>query len=160
MCLAVFFKCLFIIEVLFLSLCGHCLVQRRHRDVDVAFVDQFRHKTVKKREQEVADVCAVHVGIRHDHDLVVAELGNVEVVAVAFRKAAAKGVDHRLDLGVCQHLVDACLLDVEDLSADRQDRLIISVARSLCTAPGGISLDDKDLTLAVVFGLTACELSV
>ncbi len=53
------------------------------------------------------------------HDLVVAALLDVELLA----DAGADGRDERLDLEVLQHLVEAGPLDVEDLAADRQDRL-------------------------------------
>jgi hypothetical protein len=40
----------------------------------VALVDQLRHLPVEEREQQRADVGAVDVGVRHDDDLVVAQL--------------------------------------------------------------------------------------
>ena len=78
-------------------------VQRRHRDVDVAAVEELLHVAVEEREDERADVRAVDVGVRHHDDPVVAELRDVELLADA-------GADHlheRLDLVVREHLVDA-----------------------------------------------------
>ncbi len=63
--------------------------------------------------------CAVDVGVRHDDHAVVAELLEVELVA----DTRADGGDHRLDLGVREHLVDPVLLGVDHLAAQRQDRL-------------------------------------
>ena len=53
--------------------------------------------------------------------------------------------DHRLDLVAAQHLVEARLLDVEDLALDRQDRLEAPVAPLLGRAAGRLALDDVDL---------------
>ena len=50
-------------------------VQRRLRDVDVAALDQLRHVAEEEREQQRADVRAVHVGVGHQDDLAVAQLG-------------------------------------------------------------------------------------
>ena len=52
---------------------------------------------------------AVHIGIGHDDDLVIAQLRNIEIIAISFGKAAAKGIDHRFDLRVSQNLVYAGL---------------------------------------------------
>jgi hypothetical protein len=59
------------------------LVERRLGDVDVAALDEALHLAVEEREQEGADVGAVHVGVGHDDDLVVAGLGGVEGADVA-----------------------------------------------------------------------------
>ena len=52
---------------------------------------------VEECEQQRADVRSVDVGVRHDDDLVVAQLFQVEVFTA---DAAAKGRDHRPHLGV------------------------------------------------------------
>ena len=46
---------------------------------------------------------------------------------------------------VLQHLVDARLLDVEDLAAQREDGLRRAVAALLGRAAGGVALDDEEL---------------
>ena len=55
--------------------------------------------------------------------------------------------DQRLDLLVLEHLVEAGALDVEDLAADREDRLDARVARLLRAAAGAVALDDEQLGL-------------
>ena len=117
------------------------LVQRRLRDVDVAGLDQVLHLAEQQRQDERADVGAVDVGVRHQDDLVVPELRDVELVA----DAGAERRDHRLDLGVLQHLVDPGLLDIEDLAAQREDGLRGAVAPLLGRAAGGVTLDDEQL---------------
>ena len=113
----------------------------------MAVVDQLRHEAVQEGKEQGVDVASVHVGIRHEDDLVVAQLRDVKVIAVALGEAAAEGVDHGLDLRVGQDLVHGGFLHVEDLSADRQDRLELAVSCRLRGAAGGITLDDKDLAL-------------
>ena len=67
--------------------------------------------------------------------------------------------DDRLDLGVGQHLVDAGLLDVEDLAADREDRLDARVPALASRAAGRVALDDEDLALLGVGRLAVGELA-
>src|SRR5690625_5524142 len=70
-------------------------------------------------QQQADDVLAVHVGVGHQDDLVVPELGGVEVLP----DPGAEGGDQRADLLVVQRSVQARLLHVQDLAADGQDRL-------------------------------------
>src|SRR3990172_6832807 len=66
-------------------------VQRRLGDVEVTALDQLAHVAEEEGEGEGADVGAVHVGVGHNDDAVVAELGGVELLA----EAGAEGGDHR-----------------------------------------------------------------
>src|SRR5260221_405100 len=50
-------------------------------------------------------------------------------------------------------------LDIEDLAAQRQDRLVLAVAALLGRAAGGIALDDEDLGLGGVALLAIGELA-
>ena len=90
-------------------------IERRLRDEEISLVDDLRHLPVEEREQQRADVTAIHVGVRHDDDVVVTQLLDVEVVAS--RHAAAERGDERSDLGAREHLLEAGTLDVEDLAA-------------------------------------------
>ena len=84
---------------------------------------------------------AVDVGVRHDDDLLVAQI----VVAVVRAHAAAERLDEVLQLLVLGQLVAARGGDVEDLAAQRQHRLAGPVARLLGRAAGRITLDDEQL---------------
>ena len=95
---------------------------------------------------------AVHVGIGHDDDPAVAQLGDIEtafVLAVAilfrFADAGADGRDHRLDFGVLEDLIVARFLDVDQFAANRQNRLVTPVASLLGGAAGRIAFDDVKL---------------
>ena len=98
---------------------------------------------------------AVDVGVRQQDRLAVAELLRIEVLA----DPGAEGGDDRPDLLVAQHLVGAGLLDVQDLSAERQDRLEPAVAAVLRRAAGRVPLDDDELRLLGIALLAVRELA-
>ena len=102
----------------------------------------------------------IHIGIRHDDDLVIAQLGNIKIIAVALGKTATEGIDHGLDLSIGQDFIDAGFLYVQDLTADRKDGLIHTVSRSLGTATRRITLYDENLTFGRISGLTVRQFSV
>jgi hypothetical protein len=115
-------------------------VQRRLRDVDVAALDQLGHLAVEERQQQRADVRAVDVRVRHDDDAVVAELVGVERVLVflvgrGLAEPRAERGDQRHDLLAGDHLVETRALDVQDLAAQRQDRLELAVAPCFADPP-------------------------
>ncbi len=118
--------------------------QRRLRDVDVAGVDQRAHLTVEERQQQRTDVRSVDVGVGHDDDAVVAQLGEVEILAA---DAASERRDHGLDLVAAEHLVEPGLLDVENLSLDRKDRLEPPIAALLRRSACRLTFDDVELAL-------------
>ena len=66
--------------------------------------------------------------------------------------AVADGRDDVADLLVAQHAVEPGALDVEDLAAERQDRLVEPVAAALGRAAGGVSLDQEQLAGVLVVG--------
>lgn len=118
-------------------------------------LDQRPHEAEQEGQQQGVDVLAVDVGVRHQDDLVIAELLDVEVLV----DPGAEGRDQRLDLLVLQDLVDPRLLDVEDLASDREDRLVLRVASGLGRAAGGVTLDDEDLALGGVVRLAVGQLA-
>ena len=132
------------------------LVERRLGDVEVALLDQLRHLPVEEGQQQRADVGAVDVGVRHDDDLVVAQLRQVEVVAA---DAGAERGDQRADLLAGEHLVEARALHVEDLAAQRQHGLELAVAALLGRAAGRVALDDEHLGVGGIAVLAFGELA-
>ena len=144
-----------ILEVL-LRLCAVDLVERRLRNVDVAALDELFHLPEEKRQQQRADVRAVHVRVGHDDDLVVAQLVRIEFVA---SDSGAERRDQRADFLARQHLVEARALDVEDLAAQRQNRLEFAVAALLGGAAGAVALDDEQLGLGGIALLTIGQLA-
>ena len=122
-------------------------VQRRLRDEHVAALDQLVHVAEEEREQQGADVRAVHVGVGHEDDLAVAQLDGIEVVLA---DARAQRGDHGADFFVAEHLVVARLFHVEDLALQRQDGLEPPVASLLGGAAGALALHQEQLA---AFGL-------
>ena len=133
------------------------LVERRLRDVEISLVDQLRHLAIEERQQQCADVRTVDVRVGHDDDLMVTELFDVEVVATL--DAAAERRDQRADLRARNHLFETRAFDVEDLSAQRKNRLEAAVSALLCAATRRIALDDINLALARILALAVCELA-
>ena len=101
-------------------------------------------------------MAAVDVGVAHDDDAVVAQLGDVEVVGA---DAGAERRDDVADLLGGERLVEARLLDVQDLAAQRQDRLERAVAALLGRAAGRVALDEVQLALLGVALLALGELA-
>ena len=144
-----------VLEIL-LGLAAGDFVERRLRDVEMAAVDQLGHLPVEERQQQGADMGAVDVGVRHDDDLVVAQLVDVELLVA---DAGAERGDQRADLLAAQHLVEARALDVEDLAAQRQHGLEFAVAALLGGAAGRVALDDEQFGLGRIALLAVGELA-
>ena len=77
-------------------------------EVDVPLLDQRPHVAEEEGQKQGADVASVDVGVGHDDDLAVAELGDIEVLA----DAAAERHDDRHELLVAVDLVEPRLFDV------------------------------------------------
>ena len=123
-------------------------VKRRLRNIHKTLLYQLRHLAVKECQQQRADVRTVHIGVRHDDDFVVAQLLDVErAFAFAIADARAHGGDHRANFIVLKHLVQPRLLDVDQLAANRENRLKFPVATLLRRATGGITFDDIQLSV-------------
>ena len=133
----------------FLALLALDLVERRLGDVDLAGANQFGHLPEEEGQEQGADVGSVHVGIGHDNDAAVAQLGDIEAafllaVAILLRlaDAGADGRDHRLDFVILKKLVFARFLDVDQFAADGEDGLVTPIAPLFGRAAGGIALDN------------------
>ena len=148
-------KALLVLDVL-RALAARDLVERRLGDVEVAALDQLRHLPEEEGQQQRADMGAVDVGVGHDDDLVIAQLVDVELVLA---DAGAERRDQRADHLGAEHAVEAGALDIEDLAAQRQDRLVLARAPALGRAAGRIALDDEDLGLGRVLLLAVGELA-
>ena len=146
-----------------LLLAGLDLVQRRLRNVDVAAFHQLGHLAVEEGQEQGADVGAVHVGVGHDDDAVVAQLGNIEVVvagaATGLADAGAQSGDQRENFVAGEQLLVARFFHVQNLAAQRQDRLELAVATLLGGATGGVALDNVDFAARRVFFLAVRQLA-
>src|SRR2546426_9061360 len=84
--------------------------------------NQRLHVAKEEGEQEGADVGTVYVGVAHDHDTPVAQLGQVEVFADTY----TDGGDNVFDLLVFEHFVEAGTPDVEDFTAQGENGLEVA----------------------------------
>ncbi len=132
------------------------LVERRLGDEEVPVGDQFRHLPVEEGQQQRADVGAVDVGVRHDHDLVITQLVDVELFGTDRR---ADRLDEGADLLGAEHAVETGPLDVEDLALERQDRLVLAVAALLGGAAGAVALDQEQFAQGRVAFLAVGKLA-
>ena len=114
------------------------------------------HVPVEEGQQQRPDVGAVDVGVGHDDDPVVAQLRDVEASSpIPAPSAMISGRTFSLD----EDLVEARLLDVQDLAAQRQDRLEAPVAALLRRAAGRVALDEVELAPRRVALLAVGELA-
>ena len=99
-------------------------------------------------------MAAVDISIGHDDDLVVTQLLEVQGFAVLLgANSHAKGGVNVLDLLAVEHAVFHGLLDVQDLTTQRQDGLEVTVAARLGRTTCGVTLDEVKLGLGgVAFG--------
>ena len=131
-------------------------IKRRLCDIDKIVFDKSRHMAIEECQKQRADMGAVDVGIGHDDDFMVAELLKIEIVHA---DPAAKSRDHRADFCVLQDLFKTRFFDVENLTADGQDRLKTAVASCFGRAARRISLDDIDLAESGIFLLAIGQFS-
>src|SRR5208282_2346449 len=85
---------------------------------------------------------AVHIGVGHEDDLAVPQLGSVEIFCTDARSQCG---DHGADFFVTEHLVVACLLYVQDLALKRQDLLETAIAALLSGTTCAFTLDQIHL---------------
>src|SRR5215218_7640314 len=131
------------------------LVERRKSDIDVAGLDQLRHVAIQKRQHQRSNMTSVHVGIGHNDDLVVPGLVEIEALPHTGPYRAYQG----LYLGVGEDLVDVGLLHVEDLAAQRQYGLEVSVPPAFGRSACRVALDDVELAPGRVLGRAVGELA-
>src|SRR5579859_3566219 len=113
------------------------VVERWLGDIEMPAGDKRLHVAIEEGQQQGANVRPVNVGVAHDNDAAVAQLGDVET----FVYARANGRDDIFDLFIFQDFVQTHTLDIEDFAAQGQDGLEVTVA-SLFRAPSStISLD-------------------
>ena len=92
-------------------------------------------------------MAAVHIGIGHADDAVVAKFG---FVILGVDSAAECGY-HGFDFFVFQNSVKRCLFNVQNLAAKGKYRLETSVSTLLCTAACRVSFDEIYFAVSRVF---------
>jgi len=108
----------------------------------------------EKRQQQRADVAAIHVRVGHEDNFMVAQLAGIEIVLA---DTGTERGDDGANFFVAQHLVVTRFFDVKDFALERQDRLIFAVAAHLRRAPGRFALDNEQLAPRGIALLTIRE---
>ena len=121
-----------ILEVSLRLALGH-FVERRLRDVEMTLFDQLGHLAVEERQEQGADMRTVDVCVRHDDDLVIAQLAQVKIVAA---DTGPERGDEGTDLLTGQHFVESRPFHVQDLATQWQYGLELAVAALLGGAAG------------------------
>jgi hypothetical protein len=87
--------------------------------INVAVIDERAHKAIEESQKQNTNVVTINISIGHDDDLVITDLGDIEVLA----DAGADRGDHVADFGVLEDAVFPRLFNVQNLATERQDRL-------------------------------------
>ena len=102
------------------------------------FAHQIRHFLKEEGHQQRGDMRAVDIGIGHDDDPLIPQ-----IVGIAFVAHPAAEREREIgDFGICADFVHRGTGDIQDLAADRQDRLRLPVPRLLGGATGTVALDN------------------
>ena len=97
----------------------------------------------------------VDIGISHNNDLVISEFALIKFIA----DSCTKCHNYRLELLIRINLIDTSLLNVQHLTPERKDRLILTLSSLLCRSACGVSLYDEDLAELCFVGLTVSKLT-
>ena len=126
----------------------------------MATLNQLGHLAVEEGQEQRADVRAVHIGIGHDDDAVVAQLVDVEVVGPRLARlgahlanAGAQSCDEGQNFIAGEQLFVTRFFHVQNFAAQGQDGLKLSIPPLLGRTSGGVALDDVDFTKRWVFFL-------
>src|SRR5690349_15362507 len=98
--------------------------------------------TEEEGQKQRADMRTVNVGIRHENDFAVTQLGGIKIILA---DSATERSNHGTNFFVAKHLVIPRLLHVQDLSFKREDRLEAAIASLLRGAACRFALDQIDL---------------
>src|SRR6266480_2615631 len=122
------------------------LVERRLCDVQIFAGDHLRHVAKEKCQQQCTNVRTIYVSIGHYQYVMISEFTGIKFLA----DTRPERGDQVADLLRGEDLVFAGLLDVEDLAAQRQDRLEATVTSTFRGTTGGTALHQVDLAQARV----------
>ena len=117
-------KCRFVLQILALLAPGQ-LIKGWLCDVNMAALNEFPHLPEEKGQQQRADVGAVHIGIGHNDDAVVAKLVRIELLLA---DTATQGSDNGSNLRRAQHFVEPGFLNVQYFPFQGQDCLKFPVS--------------------------------
>ena len=121
----------------------------------MSLLDQFRHETIDKSQHQRSDMRPVHIGIRHNNDLVVPQLADIKIIM----NPRAESRDHGFDLSIGINFIQSRLFHIQDFTAKRQNSLRRTASGSLGRTACRISLHDIDLAILRIFIGTVRQLT-
>ena len=131
------------------------LVERWACNIYISTINKRTQISEEECKEKCSDVRTVDIGICHDDDLMISELACVKFIT----DTCTECHNDRLKLLVGIYLIDTCLLNIEHLTPEREDCLILSLSSLLCRSACGVSLYDEDLTELCFIGLAVSKLS-
>ena len=138
----------FVVTVVVLLTALH-FVEGRTSNVDVATFHQLFLIAIEECQQQGADVRTIHIGVGHDHDAVVTQILHIKIFSF---DAQTKGCYERLNFCVLVDLGVIGFLDVEDLAAQRKDRLETPIPALFGGSTSGVALHDVNLGFGRIAG--------
>ena len=87
------------------------------------------HLAIEESQEQGANVRAVHIGIGHDDDAVIAQLLRLVFILA---NTGAQSSNQRDDFLRRNQFVKACFFDVENFALEWQDRLKFAIASLFC----------------------------
>ena len=121
----------------------------------MSLFNQLRHEPIKKRKHKRGNMCPVYIGIRHNDNFVIAKLRDIKILMDACSKCS----NHGANLRIAVDSVQSCLLNIQNFSPKRKNRLRSSVTCGFCGTPCRVSLYDKYFTVFRIFIRAVCKLS-
>ena len=126
-------------------------VERGHCNVDVALLDELLHLAEEECQHQSRNVATIHIRIGHNDNLVVAQFLQVECLGVLLSTDGyTQCGKHILNLLILPHTVLLHFLDVENLTPQGHNGLILAVAALLCSTTCRITLNEENLRLAPI----------
>ena len=114
----------------------------------MTLLDEFGHITIEEGHEQSVDMRTVHVGIGHDDNLIITELLIIGFLAVlAQTKAYTQSLDDIVHLLMLESLVPHHALHIEDLTANGQDGLELTLSALLGRTACGVTLHDEEFAV-------------
>ncbi|MNH97547.1 hypothetical protein D3C73_502480 [compost metagenome] len=130
------------------------LKQRRLGDVNIARFDNLPHVAVEEGQQQCSDMGTVDIRIGHDNNLMVTGFGQIKIIT----DAGSQSGDNRPYFGIGQYTVKPRFFNVQDLPAERQNRLEMTVTALLGRTACRVPFDDVQLADGGILGGAVSQL--
>src|SRR5690606_38438731 len=109
--------------------------------VQVPLFNNRTQVSIKQRQKQRADMSPIHIGIRHNDNFMIADFFNVQNIPNANTKSNNK----TLDFIIGKYSIHTGLFHVQNLTAQRQDSLSLTVSTHLRATSRRITLYNEKL---------------